>query len=261
MANDTDHQFVSELMDLVHKLEDERDMSNRSRAPSTFRRIFDIVLWSSISNLILLGVFVAGWNSEAIRSYARHWLPAAAASFAVAAEPVPAMRPELQDNELLTRGPQRQLKGPLQFTLVPSSEPDVPQPDAAPVAVAVADDAVAAEPDQGDGSGDITVGPEDPAAQLSKSPVLRRGQKSGDVEIGNFATVSLPGSSAECLDTAYSLLDDAGAARDKLKVLAESKMITVARICAANGSLVVTCRMDQITISPRRMKPNETCTG
>lgn len=262
MANDTDQQFVNELMDLVHQLEDERVMSGRTRVPSTFRRIFDIVLWSSISNLILLGVFVAGWNSEEIRSYARHWLPSAAASFAAAAaEPAPTMRPELQDNELLTRGPQRQLKGPLQITLVPSSEPDVPQPEAAPVAVAVADDAAAAEPDQGDGSGDITVGPEDPAAQLSKSPVLRRGQKSGDVEIGNFATVSLPGSSAECLDTAYSLLDDAGAARDKLKVLAESKMITVARICAANGSLVVTCRMDQITISPRRMKPNETCTG
>ena len=45
------------------------------------------------------------------------------------------------------------------------------------------------------------------------------------------------------------------------KVLADSDAITVARICAANGSLVVTCRMDQITISPRRLKPNETCTG
>jgi hypothetical protein len=154
------------------------------------------------------------------------------------------------------------LKGPLQITLVQSSEPDTPPaPEAVPVAVAVADDAVVGEPDQGDGSGDITVGPEDPAAQLSKNPLLRRGQKSGDVEIGSFATVSLPGSSAECLDTAYSLLDDAGATRDKLKVLAESKMITVARICAANGSLVVTCRMDQITISARRLKPNDTCTG
>lgn len=261
MANDTDHQFVSELMDLVHQLEDERVMSGRNRTPSTFRRIFDIVLWSSISNLILLGVFVAGWNSEEIRNHVRHWLPSAVAGFAASAEPAPVLRPELQDNELLTRGPQRQLKGPLQITLVPSSEADVPQPEAAPVAVAVADDATVAEPDQGDGSGDITVGPEDPAAQLSRSPLLRRGQKSGDVEIGNFATVSLPGSSAECLDTAYSLLDDAGATRDKLKVLAESNMITVARICAANGSLVVTCRMDQITISPRRLKPNETCTG
>lgn len=262
MANDTDHQFVSELMDLVHQLEGERVMSRRSRTPSRLRRIFDIVLWSSITNLILLGVFVAGWHAEEIKAYARQWLPPAVTRYVATGEPAPALRPELQDNELLTRGPQRQLKGPLQITLVPSSEPDAPPaPEAVPVAVAAADDAVAAEPDQGDGSGDITVGPEDPAAQLSKSPVLRRGQKSGDVEIGNFATVSIPGSSAECLDTAYSLLDDAGAARDKLTVLAESKMITVARICAANGSLVVTCRMDQITISPRRMKPNETCTG
>ena len=109
--------------------------------------------------------------------------------------------------------------------------------------------------------GEITVGPEDPAAQLAKSPVLRKGQKSGDVEIGSFNTVSLPGSSADCLDTAYGLLDDAGASRDKLKVLAESKMITVARICAANGSLVVTCRSRPDHLSPRRLKPNESCTG
>ena len=71
----------------------------------------------------------------------------------------------------------------------------------------------------------------------------------------------MPGSSMTCLDTAYGLLEDAGARRDKLKELAESPAITVARICAANGSLVVTCRLDQITISPRRLKPNETCTG
>lgn len=126
--------------------------------------------------------------------------------------------------------------------------------------VAASED-TAQEPDQGDGTGDITVGPEDPTAKLAKSPVLHKGQNPGEVEIGSFNTVSLPGSSAECLDTAYGLLDDAGASRDKLKVLAESRMITVARICADNGSLVVTCRLDQITISPRRLKPNETCTG
>jgi hypothetical protein len=181
-------------------------------------------------------------------------------------DPLTASRRALQDNELLTRGPQRQLKGPLQFTLVPSTPAEAPVEASAEAPLDVQTDAVAAadgsaEQDQGDGSGEITVGPEDPSAQLAKSPVLRRSQKNGDVEIGSFTTVSLPGSSSECLDTAYGLLDDAGASRDKLKVLAESRLITVARICAANGSLVVTCRSDQITISPRRLKPNENCTG
>lgn len=261
MARDTDHQFVSELMDLVQQKDDRVAPGPSRAAPSPFRRIFDIVLWSSITNFILLGVFVAGWHSERIRAYALELLSPPTAEAKV--NDLPDGRPELQDNELLTRGLQRQLKGPLQITLVTSTEPEAPTAEepAEVAAVEPEQEAVGAEQDQGDGTGDITVGPEDPAAQLSRSPVLRKAQKNGDVEIGSFATVSLPGSSTECLETAYNLLEDAGAPREKLKVLADSKMITVARICALNGSLVVTCRMDQITISPRRLKPNETCTG
>lgn len=260
MATDTDQRLVSDLMDLVHQRGDGRAIVERKRAvPSSSRRIMDIVVWSSITNLILLGVFLAGWNFEAIRSSVLARIGPATAS--AAAVDSLATRPELHDNELLTRGPQRQLKGPLQITLVPSSAPEPQEaPDVTPVNVA-ADESAPVELDQGDGSGEITVGPEDPAAQMARAPVLRKGAQSGDLEIGTFATVSLPGSSGECLDTAYGLLDDVGAPRDKLKVLAESKLITVARICAANGSLVVTCRLDQITISPRRLKPNETCAG
>lgn len=266
MANDTDHRLVTDLMDLVQQRESDRVAIERTRAvPSTLRRIFDIMLWSSITNLVLLGVFMAGWNFETLRSYALSKLDPASVAAASLDGSAPVGRPELQDNELLTSGPQRQLKGPLQITLVPSTAAPEAVADAAPDVASEVDvaasDAGAAEPDQGDGSGDITVGPEDPAAQLAKSPVLHKGQKTGEVEIGSFNTVSLPGPTSECLDTAYGLLDDAGASRDKLKVLADTKMITVARICAANGSLVVTCRSDQITISPRRLKPNETCTG
>jgi hypothetical protein len=266
MTHDTDQRLVSDLMDLVHQRENDRVTSEETRAvPSPLRRIFDIVLWSSITNLILLGVFMAGLNFDAIRSYAIERLDPASAAAARVAGSQPVGRAELQDNELLTSGPQRQLKGPLQITLVPSTAAPEATPtdataEAQPVDVATADTA-SAEPDQGDGSGDMTVGPEDAAAQLSKSPVLHKGQKDGEMEIGDFSTVSLPGPISECLDTAYGLLEDAGASRDKLKVLADTKMITVARICAANGSLVVTCRSGQITISPRRLKPNETCTG
>lgn len=257
MDNKGERRLESELMDLVRARKAARSSLAEARA-SRPRRILDIVLWSSITNVVLLTCFVAGWNFDAIKGYVSSDMAIAGmAGDADAARP--AVRPELQDNELLTHGLQRQLKGPLQFTLVPSSAPEVP--DEAPAVELAAAEPEVPEQDQGDGMGEMTVGPEDPAAGLTRNPVLRKAQNKGDVEIGSFTTVSLPGSTGECLETAYTLLEDAGASRDKLKVLAESSAITVARICAANGSLVVTCRMDQITISPRRLKPNESCTG
>jgi len=267
MAHDTDQQLVNELMEIVQPRDGDRAPARQGREqPPRPRRFLDIVLWSSLTNLMLLAFFFAGWNFDALK--ARFLPPPVMQALTVTNEdPLTDSRRALQDNELLTSGPQRQLKGPLQFTLVPSTPPEQPvqatgdaTADEQSETVAAVDDATA-EQDQGDGAGEMTVGPEDPAAQMVKSPVLRKAQKNGDVEIGSFTTVSLPGSSSECLDTAYGLLEDAGASRDKLKVLAESKLITVARICAANGSLVVTCRSDQITISPRRLKPNESCTG
>ena len=267
MANDTDHLLVSELMEIVQQRGGDRMPVRRGgEPPPRPRRFLEVVVWSSVTNLILLACFIAGWNFETIK--ARFLPPLVEQALAArSADPLASSRRELRDNELLTSGPQRQLKGPLQFTLVPSTPPEVLHEVPAEESPAYASsegvtaDGSPGEQDEGDGAGEITVGPEDPAAQMSKSPVLRKGQKSGDLEIGSFATVSMPGSASECLDTAYNLLEDAGAARDKLKVLAETKMITVARICAANGSLVVTCRSDQITISPRRLKPNETCAG
>lgn len=244
-------------MDLIRARNTARISGDEVR-PARSRRILDIVLWSSVTNAALLTCFVVGWNFDAIKARITGERMVAAAM--VSGAPAPSvLRPELQDNELLTRGLQRQLKGPLQFTLVPASTTRAAE-DATNTDLASAEPEVS-EQDQGDGAGDMTVGPEDPAAGLVRNPVLRKARKQGDVEIGSFTTVSLPGSSGECLDTAYALLDDAGASRDKLRVLAESSAITVARICAANGSLVVTCRMDQITISPRRLKPNESCTG
>jgi hypothetical protein len=259
MSKESDHQLVDELMDSVRTRSAVRSGPRRKDVrPPRPRGIFDIVLWSSLTNLTLLACFVVGWNFEEIKRHVMDEVaPAAVAS--QLNDQLAVSRRELHDNELLTRGLQRQLKGSLQFTVVPSSAPAILQ-EAAPTELALAE-AEEPEQDQGDGMGEVTVGPEDPSAQLTRSPVLRKSTTKGEIEIGSFTTVSLPGSSAECLDTAYGLLEDAGASRDKLKVLADSNAITVARICAANGSLVVTCRMDQITISPRRLKPNETCTG
>lgn len=226
----------------------------RRAASSGHRRrgILDIVLWSAITNIVLLSCFAAGWNFERIRTRVAAGTAGVAEVGGKISDPLAVSRYDREDNELLTRGPQRQLKGPLQLTLIASAEDGASEvPEA---------EEERSEQDQGDGAGTITLGPEDPAA-MARIPLLRKGARSGEVVIGSFATVSMPGSSMSCLDTVYGLLEDAGAHRDKLMVLAESPAITVARICALNGSLVVTCRLDQITISPRRPKPNETCMG
>lgn len=244
----------SMLQGLARAAEPERP--RHARGPATpgrdWARIRDIVTWSTLTNVVLLAVFLAGWNLGQLRQALAPRAAATAAAPAKTADPLAISRQERADNELLTRGPQRQLKGPLQVTWVASS--------AAVEEGAGSSGAASPEQDQGDG-GEVTMGPEDPAAALSRSPVLRRGRQAGEVEIGSFTTVSLSGADNGCLETAYGLLEDAGAPRSRLQVLAESAAITVARVCASNGSLVVTCRMGQVTISPRRPKPNEACSG
>lgn len=206
------------------------------------RRIFDIVLWSSLSNLVLLSAFLIGWNFAEIKATLRQLKPLESKAGAAQA----AARSDRGDNELFTRGPQRQLKGELQLTAV-SATPD------APVAATVAEKS----PDEGQQLAEL--GPEGVNTQ-SMSPLLRRAS-GGSVEIGNFSTVSMNGEISECLDIGYGLLDDAGAPRGALKVLAESDAITMARICAANGTIVLTCRGGGVTISPRRPRPDDRCTG
>lgn len=222
---------------------------------SPVRRISEIVIWSSISNLILLGCFVMGWNTEAVRNALGVGQPWPSAEQR-AADPLALPNPVRGGNEILIPGPQRQLKGALQVTVVAQKNTELAE-DEAEVAEAPLEDV----PPAGEGYSDPEeVGPEGRGAQTMR-PVLRAGRRAGDLEIGNFETVSLSGGATECLGVGYGLLNDVGAPRDQLKVLADTSSIILARICAANGAVVITCRSDQITISPRRLKPSETCTG
>lgn len=207
------------------------------------RRIFDIVLWSSLSNLVLLAAFLIGWNFAEIKASLRHLKPLEAkAGEAQAASPS-----DRGDNELFTRGPQRQLKGELQLTAVSATPEARAEEDTAP-------------PETPQDEGQLAeVGPEGVNAQ-SMSPLLRQGS-GGRLEIGNFSTVSMSGETSQCLDIGYGLLDDASAPHGALQVLAESDAITMARICAANGTVILTCRGGGVTISPRRPRPDDRCTG
>lgn len=258
MTEVPDHRLDAMLVALTTGDAEARPLGRKGKSRTRSRSVFDIVLWSAVTNVVLLACFLVGWNLRDVRQL---FAPKPVASVAVSGkstDPLAVSRYERADNELLTKGPQRQLKGPLQLTLVPNEQLQSPPEEL--ITASLPDDATAPEQEQGDGYGEVTTGPEDPL-KMVRVPLLRRARSSGNLEIGSFNTVTMGGQSADCLDTAYGLLEDAGAARDKLKVLAQTPAITVARICAANGSLVVTCRSNQITISPRKLKPNETCTG
>lgn len=224
------------------------------------RRVLDIVLWSSLSNMVLLGVFFVGWNFEEIRTSVAAQISGALPVASAQAGPVALSKEARGDGETFTEGPQRQLKGELRLTAVAVRNENPPdlrdtvaeEPDA-PAATVVEDvpetDFAAFE-----------AGPEGQEAQ-GMSPVLRRERRSGRLEIGNFETVSLEGDSGQCLQMGYTMLDDAGAPQGSLEILAQSRSITMARICAVNGAVIITCRSNQMTISPRRLKPNESCGG
>ncbi len=83
-----------------------------------------------------------------------------------------------------------------------------------------------------------------------------RGSKPG-VEIGNFKPVTMQGGADECLAIGQSLVGSAKGGQ--LDVMVSSRQITVAKICANNGTIFLTCRGGQITISPRRARPDSRC--
>jgi hypothetical protein len=77
--------------------------------------------------------------------------------------------------------------------------------------------------------------------------------------IGNFRTRSFPGDHRSCTETAQAMISDAGGRQASLLTLADIDAIKVMKICAANGTVIITCRNDQITISPRRARPDDGC--
>ena len=99
----------------------------------------------------------------------------------------------------------------------------------------------------------------DDSEDLSIKPILAKNPHSGKLEIGNFKSLSLVGSSEDCLDFGRALLNDAQSAEDNLEIVAETHQISIARICAVNGSIIITCRAGQIAVSPRKSRPDDHC--
>ena len=232
----------------------------RSRVARNTRRgeVGRILFWGGISNLALVGFFVAGMNPDAVRPVIEH-VKGHIASAVLVPDPLSTTRPHRTDNELFLSLSQPRRKGPLAMTRVSSSGSSVVNQ----TGDAASGDSTMDQPDdaggiESTGSFDIALTTEE-VQGLKTAPILLKDQNSSQLIIGNFKPMSLIGGTNECLEIGYSMLGDTNSANDLLEVLTASEQITVARICARNGSVVITCRNDQITVSPRRPRPGDSC--
>jgi hypothetical protein len=200
--------------------------------------VWRIILWSGLTNLVLLSVFLVAQNVK---------LDGLAAAY-----------PEgLVDGELWIINPANgtsTLGRPtpkddfsMSTMTVAKTEPGAETLDEEATTEPTADLALAAGASVDD------------SEVLRLKPILHKNPQNRKLEIGNFKSLSLVGSPEDCLDFGYSLLSGAGTPNDKLEVVAAADEITVARICAANGSVIITCRAGQIAVSPRRSRPDDQC--
>ena len=90
-------------------------------------------------------------------------------------------------------------------------------------------------------------------------PILQKDAASGSLKIGNFKTLTLPGSQQSCVEIARAMLYDIGATADQMTTEMNSGQISIFKICASNGSVVITCRSGKIVVSPRRYRPDDQC--
>lgn len=227
---------------------------SRRQAPKARRiEIWRIITWSGFTNLLLLGIFLGAPRID-FGNFPAVYLDAAADDRMMlmgSARWVPEVSPEdeRQDSSIAT------LKSDFSpaMTMAMKSDPGVEQMDvdeASPLETmnaSTSELALAAGASIEDSEG------------LSARPILRKNPQSGKLEIGNFKSLSVVGSSEDCLDFGHAMLSDAGSGGTKLDVMIAADEITIARICAVNGSVIISCRSGQISVSPRKARPDDRC--
>jgi len=218
-------------------------------------RLGPIILWSGISNSVLAALFIASANWPDIRHFIDRLGKPPLTTIVRAADPLAMARLSKLDRQQQVQEIQSAAKVALEVrgsVILANSWPSGPANDA-----------------QAEGDGDYTSelqpasyetgGPETTENGLGTAPIIRRNPSTGKIEIGKFQSMTMEGSTGECLDIAQSLISDAGSSPDTLDVIAASDAITIAKICARNGSVIISCRNDQITISPRHSRPDDMC--
>jgi len=89
---------------------------------------------------------------------------------------------------------------------------------------------------------------------------ISRDPETGELSIGDFEAMSFPGEAGSCREIGETIMHELASPKD-LQVVAETELISVMRICASNGSVILSCRNGGVTISPRRLRPNDGCSG
>jgi hypothetical protein len=207
----------------------------RQRRSSNHRRIeiWRIVFWSGLTNLLLLSVFLA---SERINLKSIH-----------------STYTKMMGEVSKTPIGGAKTRGDFSASIATKSESD---------GAALQERERLYEEAAKDSTADLALAAGasvDDSEDLSIKPILVKNPQSGKLEIGNFKSLSLVGSSEDCLGFGRALLNDAQSSKDKLEIVADTNTISIARICAVNGSIIITCRAGQIAVSPRRSRPDDRC--
>ena len=199
--------------------------------------VWRIILWSGLTNLVLLSVFLGAQHFD---------LPGLGP---VRPQPSAGEKRMVINSAAVTSNLGMAPKGDFSTStmIVAKTEPDAETLDEVATEESTADLA-------------LTAGASvDDSETLRAAPILRKSPQDGKLEIGNFKSLSMVGSPGECLDFGDAMLRDAGVVGEKLDVVADADEITIVRICAANGSIIITCRGGQIAVSPRKARPDDQC--
>lgn len=233
----------------------------RPRRPNNMRpiEVWRIILWSGLTNLVLLSIFLGTQRFDVIDYLARHVEIPAYDDIVVIipADGTSTVSSVMSKRDLATAAsisgvPKNDFL--TSTTVVAKSELEAGKSDAGEV---VSTEVVMASTAELALSAGASV---DDSEILSAKPILQRNPQSGKLEIGNFKSLTVVGSAGECMNFGRSLLSDAKSSDDKLDVVVAADEITIARICAANGSVIITCRGGQVAVSPRKSRPDDRCT-
>ena len=235
---------------MSHVLHREGDYRRASR----WRGAGRVLLWMGLSNLLLVGFLLIGMDRETLGPLMDFLGPHNISTAGMTPDPVAVARLLRSDNEMQSSKLQPARKGGLAMTRISLSGISVVNKSGF-MASAVENDEMA-----GANSAPVEVSAStEQVLGLKIAPILRKDKNTGQLEIGNFKPMSFAGGADECLNIGYAMLNDTGSSNDLLDVLTASDEITVAKICANNGSIVISCRSDQITVSPRRSRPDDKC--
>jgi hypothetical protein len=83
--------------------------------------------------------------------------------------------------------------------------------------------------------------------------------RNGKLRLNNFRTLQMQMALRECRSFAGIFVADYDLPQGSIETLADNMVIVQKRICATNGSVVVTCYQNEATISMRRARPDDGC--